>query len=205
MLCSTVPDVLEQKLVWFESLENTFRFTCFRFHFYVLYIYCTCWRLFIYDEQKCKVIYCRNTTWKTPDKIYFQLPNPKTERKQAEIWLNNISTGYNKYLQDDVFCSHHFHGNCIQIDMQAKLFWHKPKGRTVKPETKKSSIHFGNWPSEKNFITCPHSQLCIRIYIFCLKKKQTLKTVIWKHKSAKETMSSWFISFDFDLSLLPFY
>ena len=44
----------------------------------------------------CKTIYCINTTEKTPDKIScLQFPNPKTEREQAEIWLNNISSGYN--------------------------------------------------------------------------------------------------------------
>ena len=47
----------------------------------------------------CKAIYCINTTEKTLDhvipEICFQFPNPKTEREQAEIWLNNISSGYN--------------------------------------------------------------------------------------------------------------
>ena len=48
----------------------------------------------------CKAIYCINTTEKTPNhvipKIFcLQFPNPKTEREQAEIWLNNISSGYN--------------------------------------------------------------------------------------------------------------
>ena len=46
--------------------------------------------------SSCKTIYCINTTEKTPDKIScLQFPNPKTEREQAEIWLNNISSGYN--------------------------------------------------------------------------------------------------------------
>ena len=48
----------------------------------------------------CKAIYCINTTEKTPDYVIskilcFQFPNPKTEREQAEIWLNHISSGYN--------------------------------------------------------------------------------------------------------------
>ena len=44
----------------------------------------------------CKVIYCSSTTEKTSDKMsYFQFPNLKNERKRAEIWLKNISTGYN--------------------------------------------------------------------------------------------------------------
>ena len=64
----------------------------------------------------CKQIYCNNTTGNTPGKIsYFQLPNPKTERKRAEIWLKNISTGYNintcNFLKDDVICSLHLHEN----------------------------------------------------------------------------------------------
>ena len=48
----------------------------------------------------CKAIYSTNTTEKTPDHVIpkvlsFQFPNPNIERKQAEIWLNNISVGYN--------------------------------------------------------------------------------------------------------------
>ena len=48
----------------------------------------------------CKAIYCINTTEKTldhvmPKELCFQFPNPKPERGQAEIWLNNISSGYN--------------------------------------------------------------------------------------------------------------
>ena len=48
----------------------------------------------------CKAIYCINKTEKTLDHVMpkvlcFQFPNPKPERGQAEIWLNNISSGYN--------------------------------------------------------------------------------------------------------------
>ena len=48
----------------------------------------------------CKAVYCINTTGKTPDHVIpkiscFQFSNPKSERKQAEIWLNNVSSGYN--------------------------------------------------------------------------------------------------------------
>ena len=83
----------------------------------------------------CKAIYCSNRTGKTVGKIsYFQFPNPKTERKRAEIWLKKISTGYNintfKFLKDDVICSHHFHENCFQIDMKDKLLGYEPKRRT---------------------------------------------------------------------------
>ena len=102
----------------------------------------------------CKVIYCRNTTGKTPGKIsYFQFPNLKTERKRAEIWLKNISTGYNintfKFSKDDVFCSHRFHENCFQIYMKAKLVGYEPKRRTLKPGVlptifKHKAFHFIN-------------------------------------------------------------
>ena len=42
-------------------------------------------------------MYVSNTgTGKTQGKIsYFQFPNLKAERKQVEIWLKNISAGYN--------------------------------------------------------------------------------------------------------------
>ena len=87
-------------------------------------------------NPSCKAIYCSNTTGNSPGKIYFQFPNPKIERKQAEIWLKNISTGYNintfKFSKDDVTCSHHFHENCFQIDMTAKLVGYEPKRRTLK-------------------------------------------------------------------------
>ena len=47
----------------------------------------------------CEAVYCINTTEKTPNhvipKICFQFPNPKTEREETEIWLNNIISGYN--------------------------------------------------------------------------------------------------------------
>ena len=44
----------------------------------------------------CNAIYCSNATGRSPVMIpYFQFPNAKTERKQIEIWLNNISTANN--------------------------------------------------------------------------------------------------------------
>ena len=48
----------------------------------------------------CKALYCINKTEKTLDHVMpkvlcFQFPNPKPERVQAEILLNNISSGYN--------------------------------------------------------------------------------------------------------------
>ena len=49
-------------------------------------------------------IYCSNTTEKTPGKVYFPFPNPKTESKRAEVRLKN-STEYNintfKFLKDN--------------------------------------------------------------------------------------------------------
>ena len=44
-----------------------------------------------------KTIYCNNTTGKILVKTHFQLPNPKTERKRAVIWLNKSSSGYRIY------------------------------------------------------------------------------------------------------------
>ena len=47
-----------------------------------------------------KAVYCINTTEKTPDHVIpkilcFQIPNPKIEKEEAEMWLNNIISGYN--------------------------------------------------------------------------------------------------------------
>ena len=83
-------------------------------------------------KQKCKVIYCSDTTGETPGKIlYFQFPNPKTKRKKGEIWLNNIISGYNissyKIMLSVVTTS-------MAIEMQAKLLGYVPRRRTLKFE-----------------------------------------------------------------------
>ena len=88
MLCSAVRDVLEQKLDWFESLENAFRFPYFIFCFSVLYVHCKYWKILLLwvKVPNCKAIYCSNTTGKALGKIwYFQFPNPRPERKLEEI------------------------------------------------------------------------------------------------------------------------
>ena len=108
--------------------------------------------------SSCKKIYCGNTTGNTPGKVsYFQCPSPKTERKQAEIGLKTINTRYNtntfKFLKDDVICSFHFHQNCFQIDVKAKLLGDELKGRTLKLGTlptifKHKVFHIINMNSE---------------------------------------------------------
>lgn len=120
-------------MVW----EVRTKFTVFLGPFFVVVSFTL--ETVIYCEQ-CRVVW-RSTAVTQTERLlakchFFQFPNPKTERKRAEIWLKNISTGCNinifKFSKDDVVCSHHLHENCFQIDIKAKLLGYEPKRRTPK-------------------------------------------------------------------------
>lgn len=86
----------------------------------------------------CQAYGCANTSGKSPGKIsYFHFPDPNKEKARAEKWLHNIGTGYNlqsfKFSRSKVVCSDHFHENCFEIDMQAKLMGYLPKRRNLRP------------------------------------------------------------------------
>ena len=87
----------------------------------------------VQDILKQKLIWFESQEYTLCFSCFFNslFPNPKTERKRAEIWLINVSTGYNKYVQDNAVSSQHFHGNYFQIDMQAKLLEYEPMRRTL--------------------------------------------------------------------------
>ena len=55
MLFSAVHDVLEQKFIWFEGLENTFPFPCFFFRFCTLYVHCICWQFWFMMSKSAKL------------------------------------------------------------------------------------------------------------------------------------------------------
>ena len=71
----------------------------------------------------CKAIYCINTTEKTldhvmPKELCFQFPNPKPERGQAEIWLNNISSGYNISAHKMMLSPNYIEASIVNINFK---------------------------------------------------------------------------------------
>ena len=86
----------------FKGLENIYWFPWFLFLCvsFMFIVYVGNFNLWWPKMASCKAIYSTNTTEKTPDHVIpkvlcFQFPNPNIEKKQAEIWLNDISVGYN--------------------------------------------------------------------------------------------------------------
>ena len=85
----------------------------------------------------CQAYGCSNTSGKTTGKIsYFHFPDPSKEKARAERWLHNIGTGYTvtsfKFSRSKVVCSDHFHDNCYETDMRAKVMGYESKRRNLK-------------------------------------------------------------------------
>ena len=72
----------------------------------------------------CLAFGCSNTSGKTQDVSYYQIPDPKKNRALASRWLHK--TGNSKWnvnnlipSRDRGVCSEHFHPNCLQRDLNS--------------------------------------------------------------------------------------
>ena len=87
-----------------------------------------------------------------------------------------------KYLRDDVFCSQHFHGNCFQIDIQAKPLGYELKWKTLEVWAKVLFLEIDR--VKKIFITYLPSQSNMYQNIHFLFKKN-------RHTHTQKKQTNW--------------
>ena len=93
--------------------------------------------LYMNDKMRCKAWLCNNRP--ETDKVkrhYFGFPSAENDKNRLERWIANIGTKLTTAEtknRNSKICSDHFHPDCYEVDMMAKVMNYEPTRKKLKP------------------------------------------------------------------------